>query len=242
MQARLQFFRDKDDKGIVIMKRLVCDTLTPIQTYWNLVGDGHGFLLESIPGSYSFIGRFSDPDIIIIDQGSPDPWSMIPLKGAGLCFEQNGLPPFIGGYVGYMGYDMARGIENLPRPKIPSGFPDAMLGRVDTLVVFDHFRQSISLIHAIAEADVGHKEAQSRAEDAFRGLEDALYSRSAMPIVQAPKPCGIQTVSIDDEGFVDAVSKTKQYIKDGHLKIGVTYRIKATEVTDNAEQPEQTRC
>ncbi len=212
----LQIFRDRDDRGVVVARRLACDTLTPVQAYWAVVGAGEGFLLESIPGSYSFIGKFSGDDIItILDE--EDPWSRLPLKGSSLSFGRNGLPPFIGGYVGYLGYDMVRGIERLPRPAAPSGFPDAKLGRADTLVVFDHLKQRVSLVHTIPVAGVGDAEACRRAGEAFAPIEDSLAATPQLPPAAVPRECGVSDVSLSDEGFMDAVLRAKEYIREGDI-------------------------
>jgi anthranilate synthase component 1 len=223
MESSLIVFRDKYDNGIVVTKRIACDTLTPVQTFWALVGDGQGFLLESIPGSYSFIGRFSDSDIITIHEDD-NPWAKVPLAGSRLCFEQDGLPPFIGGYVGYLGYDMVRGIEILSRPEKKSGFPDTILARAETLVVFDHLKQSVSLTHTIPETGISEEKALSRAKVAFSEIEDALVNHQYMPAAQVPPKCSIESVSIEDQDFIEAVDKAKTYIRGGDIMQAVLSR------------------
>ncbi|HPW68358.1 MAG TPA: chorismate-binding protein [Deltaproteobacteria bacterium] len=209
-------FRDRDDQGVVVRKRLTCDTLTPVQAYFSLVGQGKGFLLESIPGSYSFIGRFSDECMVAVHDQA-DPWSRIPLNGTWLTFEQGGLPPFIGGYVGYLGYDLVRGTERLPRPCAPSGFPDALLGRVDTLVVFDHPKQEVSLVHTILEPGTGEDDALRRAGRAFAAIEGLLFSRPCIKDIRNPPPCRIKDASLSEEEFLDAVRTARGYIREGEI-------------------------
>lgn len=209
-------FRDRDDQGVVVRKRLTCDTLTPVQAYFSLVGQGKGFLLESIPGSYSFIGRFSDECMVAVHDQA-DPWSRIPLNGTWLTFEQGGLPPFIGGYVGYLGYDLVRGTERLPRPCVPSGFPDALLGRVDTLVVFDHPKQEVSLVHTILEPGTGEDDALRRAGRAFAAIEGLLFSRPCIKGIRNPPPCRIKDASLSEEEFLDAVRTARGYIREGEI-------------------------
>ena len=223
MQDVLRVFRDIKDRGVVVVKRITCDTLTPVQAYWALVGNGQGFLLESIPGSYSFIGRFCDDDVIIIHD-EDDPWARIPLAGNKLEFNLDGLPPFIGGYVGYLGYDMVRGIERLPRPDKPSGFPDAILARTDTLVVFDHLNQSVSLIHTVVSPCVSQDEAIMKATQAFCEIEEDLLGKQAMPAARVPDKCMVESVSIEDNGFIEAVNRAKTYIKDGDIMQAVLSR------------------
>ncbi len=211
----MQIFRDTRDNGVVVRKRLACDTLTPVQAYWAVVGDGEGFLLESIPGSYTFLGKFSPGSVMTVE--GDDPWSRIPLRGSFLSFDKDNLPPFIGGYIGYLGYDMVRGIERLPRPAVASGFPDAKLGLVDTLVVFDHMKQEVSLVHTIPVKSTSDDKAQMLAREAFRPIEEALFSQPALPSAQVPPKCRIKNVSLSDQAFMDAVVRAKEYIRDGDI-------------------------
>ncbi|HNY64299.1 MAG TPA: anthranilate synthase component I family protein [Deltaproteobacteria bacterium] len=211
-----RIFRDRKDRGVVVEKRLACDTLTPVQAYGSYVGGGQGFLLESIPGSYSFIGRMDSGRTMTLHE-EDDLWSKLPLTGCRLRFEQDGLPPFIGGYVGYLGYDMVRGIERLPRPVMSSGFPDAKLGYVDTLVVFDHLRQCVSLLHTVPKPNVGDDEALALAREAFSPVEDALFSKPFMPSAAVPPRCHVVGAFLDDRAFLHAVDRTKEYIRDGEV-------------------------
>src|SRR5512146_3156461 len=50
-----------------------------------------------------------------------------------------GLPPFSGGAVGYLGYELVRAIERLPAPPPDSlDLPDALVMIADSLVVLDN--------------------------------------------------------------------------------------------------------
>ncbi|AIK96708.1 aminodeoxychorismate synthase component I [Candidatus Odyssella acanthamoebae] len=52
------------------------------------------------------------------------------------------LPPFQGGVVGYLSYELARSLENLPTaPEDDLNFPDLMMGFYDVVVAFDHHQQ-----------------------------------------------------------------------------------------------------
>jgi anthranilate synthase component 1 len=62
------------------------------------------------------------------------------------------LPPFIGGAVGYAGYDAVRYVERLPNaPRDDRGLPDLAFGLFDHMVVFDHVRKTV---HVLALADL----------------------------------------------------------------------------------------
>lgn len=214
MKKNIRIARDIKDRGVVVVKRLTCDTLTPVGAYTAMVGDGDGFLLESLPGSYSFLGRFAKDSIVSVLEHD-DPWSLAPTREM-LEFDTNCLPPFIGGYLGYIGYDMVRGIEVLPRPAKASGFPDAMLGKVNTVLIFDHLAQEMSLLHTIPEQGVKDEDAIRRAEAEFESIEETLYSVKSKPF-DIPGSCRIVEASISETGFIDAVKDARQHILDGDI-------------------------
>src|SRR5262249_13421406 len=60
-----------------------------------------------------------------------------------------GLPRFAGGAVGYLGYDLVRSIERLPRPPADGlGLPDAMMMIADSLVILDNlFGRAIVVVN-----------------------------------------------------------------------------------------------
>ncbi|OPZ60432.1 MAG: Anthranilate synthase component 1 [Deltaproteobacteria bacterium ADurb.Bin510] len=212
MQDKLTIIRESQDRGVVVMKRLAIDTLTPVQAYASLVGEEDGFLLESIPGAHTFLGRFSAAPITV---AGAKPWEQLPLRGAKLEFK--GLPPFIGGYVGYLGYEMVRGTEDLPRPARETGFPDALLGRCDTFVCFDHLAQQVNLLHTIVAEHLSDESARELAAQAFAPLEQALHAAGGLPPMRAPQPVKVLNASLTDQEFKDAVVKAKAYLKAGDI-------------------------
>ncbi len=65
------------------------------------------------------------------------------------------LPPFIGGAVGYAGYDSVRYVENLPNaPTDDRHLPDLWFALYDHMVVFDHVQKTVIVL---ALADVRDK-------------------------------------------------------------------------------------
>jgi anthranilate synthase component 1 len=209
--------RDVFDRGVLAMKSISCDTVTPVGAFKKLVGDSQGFLLESVPVAYSFLGRFDDQETIVIPEGHPDPWSNIPYFGHELRFEHRNLPPFLGGYVGYLGYDMIRGIERLPRPPLSSGFPDALLGKVSTFMVFDHLRQDIKLFHVMPEEGISDHEANSIAWTRFAEIEQVLNSGDSIGRPEEPRGVNMREVSLKDGEFIDAVIRAKDYLHKGDI-------------------------
>ena len=69
------------------------------------------------------------------------------LTGAVRAPDLPDLPPLHNGLVGYLGYDVVREVERLPAPPPdPLGYPDAILDVLGELVVFDHWRQRVTLL------------------------------------------------------------------------------------------------
>ena len=57
------------------------------------------------------------------------------------------LPPFVGGAVGYFGYDCIRHVEHLPAaPPDDLGLPEMAFLLTDVIVVFDHLQHTITLL------------------------------------------------------------------------------------------------
>ena len=151
---------------------VVADTLTPVACFANVVGDGDGFLFESVEGGerwgrYSFVGR--RPLATLTARGrhveTTGRLGLAPSDGGILAavealvtrFESPvlaGLPPLHGGLVGYLGYDVVREVERLPDPPPDdTGQPDAALVVIGQFCAFDHWRQRIVLIDNVVVPD-----------------------------------------------------------------------------------------
>lgn len=217
MSEKISCIRDVFDRGVVVMKGVACDTITPVGAFHALVGDSQGFLLESVPVAYSFLGRFDEEATVVVPEGERDPWSMIPCFRPGLTFDRRDLPPFVGGYVGYLGYDMVRGVEKLARPPRASGFPDALLGKVSTLMVFDHLKQDLKLIHVMPGQGITDHEAEEVAGSRFSEIEDAVDSGNSPCRPEEPTGLHLGETSPDDGEFIDSVLRAKAYIHEGDI-------------------------
>jgi len=152
---------------IPIGHSFVDDCETPVSAFLKLRALAPGepaFLLESAEqgqrvGRWSFIGlrprtvlRWS-----LADGG--DPYALAAAHVA--RFSQapmENAPPFMGGAVGFFGYDLVRAVEPLGAPgPDPLGLPDMALMLSDSLVVFDHLRHMVTIIANVdlhAEPDI----------------------------------------------------------------------------------------
>ena len=176
---------------IPVWQELVADYITPVAAFARVVGDGCGFLLESVEhgerwSRWSFIGRnplltiTKEEGQIRVTGNSP---IAIPQDGELLNFIESlqgqltaphldELPPMHSGIMGYIGYDIVREIEDLPDiPPDDLSIPDSILSVIGELAVFDHWKQRVVLI---ANAIVPHGSTQHEIEGAYSDAVDRL--------------------------------------------------------------------
>src|SRR5687768_191167 len=166
-------------------------------------------------GRYSFVGR--DPALTLVARGGTVRWlegsgdgggeerEATASLAAGLPEDRGALgaleallaryraprlpdlPPFHGGIVGWLGYDVVREIERLPDvPAGDPGLPDAVMSLTGHVAAFDHFRQRIYLIeNVLIRPDAGEAEIGA-AYAAAAGRLDALVDDLARPLPYQP--------------------------------------------------------
>ncbi|HEX3453010.1 MAG TPA: chorismate-binding protein, partial [Gaiellaceae bacterium] len=197
---------------VPVWREVLADLETPVSAFVKLVGaaehDPPGFLLESVEhaerwGRFSFIG--CDPALTLVVHGSrvdtigtPPPGMPVD-RGALAAVESlltsyrapriAALPPFHGGVMGYLGYDVVREIEHLPdAPADDAGFPDAVLTVTGHVTAFDHYRQRLYLIENVFLDASGGDLAASDAYDAACARLDARVDELARPLAYVPSP------------------------------------------------------
>ncbi len=156
---------------VPVWREVLADFETPLSAFVKLVGNGEGFLLESVEhaerwGRFSFLGR--DPARTFVTRGRNVEWTdglpapegvpsdqgtLAVLQALGALYRApklQELPPFHGGIVGWLGYDAVREIERLPNvPHDDLGFPDAVCSLAGQVAAFDHFRQRLYVIENV---------------------------------------------------------------------------------------------
>ncbi|GAA2077947.1 anthranilate synthase component I [Streptomyces albiaxialis] len=211
----LEAFRTlaEDRRVIPVTRRLLADGDTPIALYRKLAAERPGtFLLESAENGrtwsrYSFVGVRSDAALTVRDgqahwRGTPPvgvPTSGDPLHAlretvealhtprdlheAGALGE---LPPFTGGMVGYLGYDIVRRLEKIgDSTEDDLGLPPLTMLLTSDLAVLDHRDGTVLLIaNAINHNDLATGVDEAYA-DAVRRL-DAMEADLARPAPVAP--------------------------------------------------------
>lgn len=213
------------------------DRETPVSAYEKLVGDGPGFLLESVEGGerwarWSFLGW--DPIFNLIardgvctaegvDLDLPDADPLTVLESLLERFaspELPGRPPLHSGAVGYLGYDAVRYVEHLPnRPEDDRGLPEMLWQFVGSLAAVDRFSQTITLVRNVfveLESDLAaaYEAAVAGLAEASRRLGSAsAYAPSAPPARTDASPD--ITSTIDRPTFETAVETVRDHIRQG---------------------------
>ena len=189
---------------VPVWREVVADTLTPVAAFLRAVGDGPGFLLESVEGGerwgrYSFVGRDALADLVahgtdVAVRGELDLGpELAEAGGRGVLAVLEavlgslrspvlpGLPPLHGGLVGYLGYDVVREVERLPgQPPDDLGLPDAVLSVIGQLCAFDHWRQRVVLVDNVVVAPGSSPQeaaaAHAAAEVRLAALAEQLFA------------------------------------------------------------------
>ncbi|MEC8948122.1 MAG: anthranilate synthase component I [Actinomycetota bacterium] len=177
----------RDHAVVPVWRELLADLTTPVSLYARCVGDGEGFLLESVDrgetwGRWSFIGR--NPSLTLTSRGgSLEVDGVLPAgirEGEGILAALEdllahyrspsieGLPPLHGGLMGYLGYDVVREVEDLPDvPPDDRGFPDGIMSVIGEMVAIDHWRQrAVLLANVVVPESTGDPTVDAAALDA----------------------------------------------------------------------------
>ncbi len=234
---------------VPVYRRLLSDTLTPVTAFRLLDDGGPGCLFESVIGGekvgrYSFLasapdGRFTArrQRVSLTRPGSRETTELDaadPLNEFRHHFHYNvasldGLPPFVGGAIGYAGYDVVRYVENLPNsPPDDRNIPDLDFAFYHTLCVFDHVKKTIVVVsladcrevHDLTEA----KRVYDRATKRLDSTIDKLSTAVSEPVSewnpdqwnQHSQPLQI-TSNFTKQEFEGAVRQCVDYIRAGDI-------------------------
>ncbi|NJQ02448.1 anthranilate synthase component I [Streptomyces zingiberis] len=202
-----------DRRVIPVSRRLLADGDTPVGLYRKLAAERPGtFLLESAENGrswsrYSFVGVRSDATLTVRDGqahwlGTPPvgvPTDGDPLEALRATVEALhtprdlgdllGLPPFTGGMVGYLGYDVVRRLEKIgDSTRDDLGLPELTMLLTSDLAVLDHWDGTVLLI---ANA-INHNDLDTGVDEAYA---DAVARLDAMTADLArPLPGGATTL------------------------------------------------
>ena len=187
---------------VPVWRELLADLTTPVSLFARCVGDGEGFLLESVErgetwGRWSFIGRRPSATLtsiggeLVVEGDLPEgirtgDGLLAALEDLLAHFESptiEGMPPLHGGLMGYLGYDVVREVEHLPDvPPDDKGFPDGVMSVIGELVAIDHWRQRAVLIVNVVVPDAADDATLDAAYDEAVSSLEVLASDGARPL------------------------------------------------------------
>jgi anthranilate synthase component I len=230
---------------IPVVAEARADLYTPLAVYLKLANGPFSYLLESVVGGerfgrFSFIGLACAERIEA--RGRTLRRLLRDARGTDVCLEQrDDADPFLyarewlkrhrvaplpsglrfgGGLVGYFGYECVQHVEPraLRRSKPdPIGTPDVLLLVSDELAVVDNV---LGKLYVVVYADATQPDAYARAQERLA----RLLSRLALPIPESlaviqPAEAATQPEALhrtfSEEGFVEAVKRSKEYIFAG---------------------------
>ncbi len=233
----------KNYNVIPVFKEILSDMDTPLSVFSKISApDRFNFLLESVEkgenvGRYSFIGsslpvyvrtkknyaEFYNKGHIKFKE-TTDPIDN--LKEILTNFKPakvKDLPPFWGGMVGYIGYDVIHFYEPIPdtKPDVLQ-IPDLFFFLSDEVVAFDNVNNKIKIIvSAILNKDDDLKEAYNNTLKKIKDIEQKLYTETKLDRLSLQN---IKDVKIENwksnfkkEDFLKAVEKCKEYIIEGDI-------------------------
>ncbi|WP_399896900.1 anthranilate synthase component I [Streptomyces sp. BBFR51] len=236
-----------DRRVIPVSRKLLADGDTPVALYRKLAAERPGtFLLESAENGraafrwsrYSFVGVRSAATLTERDseahwEGTPpvgvptdgDPLAALRATVQALHTPRDladdlGLPPFTGGMVGYLGYDIVRRLEKVgPGERDDLKLPELTMLLTSDLAVMDHWEGSVLLIaNAINHNDLetGVDEAYADAIARLDVMEADLTRAVAQPpAALPPSELPEYTALWGGPDFQDAVEDIKERIRAG---------------------------
>src|SRR3989442_13527773 len=258
MDPRDAFLERAKSGGIVpVIREVITDADTPVAAFAKIARPPFAFLLESLVGGerwarYTFLG--TEPREVWRYRGQEiERWT--PASGWGPAGQTAdpiahladrmralpsvplpGLPRFMGGAVGYLGYDVVRSIERLPAgPADTLGVPDAVVMIADSLVILDNvFGRAIVVANVEVPAKATAAQ-QLRLYDAAQERLDTLIARLSETPQLAPLALEDDRTSLRPPpqsqyaraAFERDVTKIREYIAAGDVFQAVLSRRQA---------------
>ncbi len=226
----------KQGRPIPLTAETLADLETPVSALARVAERDDVFLLESCGqggrfSRYSFLG-YAPKGVFTVEHGKVFvedragkrelPFQRSPIEALKPLLGKTpiaceALPPFFGGAVGYVGYEMVNTFEQLPEPKRPSTVPDALFLLVDDVLIFDNLRHTLTAVVMLDPEQ--YASAREAYEDGLKRLE-AIKAPFFLPRPLLPKPVpGAEPPRLhgemDKETFCSMVDSAKQAIRDG---------------------------
>jgi anthranilate synthase component 1 len=237
---------------VPVYREVFADHETPVSAFRKVDEGPYSFLLESVEGGEKW-GRFSllgsRPSLVfvargdrceVIENGRTTALPGHPLDELAALLKRHqavplpGLPRFCGGAVGYLGYDVVRWFERLPRTNEDDlHLPDAMFMFGDVVSVFDNLTHTMKVVtHARGgdNPDAAYDAAVARIEAEVARLQSA---RAWTPAPAGRTPAEPES-TMTRERYMAAVETAQEHIRAGDIfQVVLSHRM-STPVTQPA--------
>ena len=250
-QPHLEEFKElaKEHSFVPVYRTLLCDSLTPVSAFKRLEQSSTNdskcaCLFESVVGGER-VGRYSfltaEPFLEISATGREvmlrsadgrqesktvdDPLEVLReelnrIQVAHLDHAE--LPPFVGGAIGYAGYDVVRYVEHLPNaPADDRKLPDMSFAFYDRMVIFDHIKKTLTIVVMADVSGSDHDAAYDGAKQLLAEMTARLSQpSSSLPIVDIATPGELDLKyesNFEKSKFEDAVNSCVEYIRAGDI-------------------------
>ncbi|MFC6090119.1 anthranilate synthase component I [Saccharothrix lopnurensis] len=198
-------------RGVVpVVRKVGLGGRTPVDVYRALAGNRPGtFLMESSPDTrswsrWSYVGVRSPAALTASGgaaswTGTPpaglplDPDPLVALREVLRVLRADplpGLPPFTGGMVGYLGYDVVRRLERLPDTTLDDlGTPEMTMLLATDIAAIDHETGVVTLIAnaVLPHGDTDYDDALARLDRMAAGLTTPVARRERVHAVPRPE-------------------------------------------------------
>ncbi len=240
-----RFCRKLSSAGLVpVYRKIMADLETPLTIFAKVANKKkHIFLFESMEGGekwgrYSFIGfdplvtfTSKEGDVKICDNEGKDkkifqnvnPLSILKDLVEGFnAVEDESLPRFCGGAVGFLGYEMVRFMEELPDNREALDIPDSSFMVPQIILVHDSFKQTLTLICWVKNSK--HSDPKILYDNAVAKI-DTLIENLQQPVSYQghfeSNHGGVEkhdfTSNMEAEEFHDMVERAREYIRAGDI-------------------------
>lgn len=233
---------------IPLIKTIHADMETPIRLYSRIKEAPYSFLLESVEGGvrwsrYSIIGTKpfqvikGNGDSLTVIRGNTaetirthEPFALLKRWMDDMRSPSiEGLPPFLGGVIGYVGYEAVRFLE--PRRPVTKTVNekrayDFHLMWLDRVMVYDHLKQHLLFVKNLrVPVHAGGNEIDSLYRQGIAELDRWAEEILRTPVLPEPPiawsdepvDLGRLKANLSHEQYMNLVEKAKEHIRNGEV-------------------------
>jgi anthranilate synthase component 1 len=234
---------------VPVYRRVLSDVLTPVSAFHKIDDGGSACLFESVIGGEK-VGRYSflaaEPFMEVEAHGcdvkvsypvsehrgeftskvecvlTENPLEVLRERVHAIRVAKlPELPPFVGGAVGYAGYDTVRYVEHLPHaPTDDRKLPDMSFAFYDHMIVFDNVQKTaIVVVLAKVQSDLkaAYAEGCRRVDRFIEKLAGPKNTLSPVDIETTGEANVSYKSNFTQQQFENAVRKCNEYIRAGDI-------------------------